>query len=220
MVHPDHLNTPRQIYNDQQQLAWRWDQAEPFGSSPPNENPSGLGTCTFDLRFPGQVYDKETNLAYNYFRDFDPGLGRYVQSDPVGLAGGLNTYSYVANAPLGQSDPYGLEPISLRYGNWCGKNYSGGKAGPRIPANPAAPVDSLDECCMAHDYCYQNYELCVECGRKVVEVYKVRCDETLHECLDKLRGRPPQAWPRPPKPGTEHTAFQYCQWTKKWSKEY
>jgi RHS repeat-associated protein len=107
-IHPDHLNTPRAIYNDQQQLAWRWDQQEPFGNSPPNENPSGLGTCEINLRFPGQYFDKETNLAYNYFRDFDPGLGRYAQSDPIGLGGGLNTYAYVYGQPLRKIDPKGL----------------------------------------------------------------------------------------------------------------
>jgi len=105
--HPDHLNTPRQIYNAQQQLAWRWDQAEPFGSSPPNENPAGLGTFEFPLRFPGQYADKETNVHYNYFRDYDPGIGRYAQSDPIGLAGGLNTYLYGNGAPLRYVDPTG-----------------------------------------------------------------------------------------------------------------
>ena len=74
--HLDHLNTPRAIYNDQQQLAWRWDQAEPFGNSPPNDNPTGIGTFEFPLRFPGQYADKETNLAYNYFSDYDSGIGR------------------------------------------------------------------------------------------------------------------------------------------------
>jgi RHS repeat-associated protein len=116
-THPDHLNTPRAIYNDQQQLAWRWDQREPFGSSPPNENPSGLGTFECNMRFPGQYFDKETNLAYNSFRDFDPGLGRYVQSDPIGLKGGINTYAYVDADPLRSIDPMGLQ--SNRYYEKC-----------------------------------------------------------------------------------------------------
>ena len=113
-IHPDHLNTPRAIYNDQQQLAWRWDQAEPFGNSPPDENPSGLGTVEFGPRFPGQYFDKETNLAYNYFRDFDPGLGRYAQSDPIGLLGGLNTYAYVLGTPISYTDPEGLRTPQVR----------------------------------------------------------------------------------------------------------
>ena len=62
---------------------------------------------SFNLRFPGQYYDAETGLHYNYFRDYDPSVGRYVESDPIGLRGGLNTYAYV-NDPLTQLDPLGL----------------------------------------------------------------------------------------------------------------
>jgi RHS repeat-associated protein len=55
---------------------------------PPDENPSGLGMFGYDLRFPGQVFDRETNNHYNYFRDYDPQTGRYIESDPIGLNGG------------------------------------------------------------------------------------------------------------------------------------
>src|SRR4030095_7761996 len=71
-VHTDHLNTPRLITNQTGQAVWRWDNTEPFGNNVPNENPSGLGNFTCNLRYPGQYFDKETNLHYNYFRDYDP----------------------------------------------------------------------------------------------------------------------------------------------------
>ena len=109
-VHTDHLNTPRLITNNAGQAVWRWDQADPFGGNVPNENPSGLGTFTCNLRLPGQYFDKETNLHYNYFRDYDPGIGQYVQSDPIGLNGGLNTYAYSYSNPLSWSDGFGLAP--------------------------------------------------------------------------------------------------------------
>ena len=86
---------------------WRWDQAEPFGSDPADENPSGLGTFDLPLRLPGEYFDKETNLHYNYFRDYDPSTGRYGESDPVGLHGGLNTYGYGRADPLHYVDPTG-----------------------------------------------------------------------------------------------------------------
>ena len=107
-VHVDHLNTPRLVANDQQQAVWRWDQQEPFGLIVPDENPSSLGAFEFPLRFPGQYADKETNLDYNFFRDYDPAIGRYVQSDPIGLRGGLNTFAYAGGDPLSSADPEGL----------------------------------------------------------------------------------------------------------------
>jgi RHS repeat-associated protein len=87
---------------------WRWDQAEPFGVNVPDENPSGVGAFEFPLRFAGQYFDKEDNLVYNYYRDYDPSIGRYGESDPIGLRGGINTYSYVSSNPLKLKDPSGL----------------------------------------------------------------------------------------------------------------
>jgi RHS repeat-associated protein len=106
---PDHLNTPKLIANSTGTTVWRWDQGEPFGNDVPNGDPNNAGT-TFDfpLRFPGQYFDRETNLTYNTFRDYDPSVGRYVESDLIGLAAGTNTYLYAKGIPLRFSDPNGL----------------------------------------------------------------------------------------------------------------
>ena len=110
-VHADHLNTPRLVTNGSGTPVWRWDQTEPFGDNLPNEDPDGNSILGhMPLRFPGQYFDKETNLHYNYFRDYDPAIGRYVQSDPIGLWGGLNTYLYVEGNPLTTADPTGRIP--------------------------------------------------------------------------------------------------------------
>ena len=93
-------------------MEWQWDNSDPFGNNMANENPTNQGTFTFNLRFPGQYFDKETGLHQNGFRDYDPSIGRYIQSDPVGLLAGINTYTYVSGNPLSYVDPHGLRGIS------------------------------------------------------------------------------------------------------------
>ncbi|MDQ1814179.1 BPSL0067 family protein, partial [Massilia sp. CCM 9210] len=116
-IHPDHLGTPRMITRTlDNKIVWRWDNGDPFGLTPPTESFSGSGTFTFNLRMPGQYYDRSTNLFHNYHRDYDPQTGRYIQSDPIGLGGGVNTYAYVEGNPLFYSDPYGLN--SSQTFNW------------------------------------------------------------------------------------------------------
>ncbi|MFO0450489.1 MAG: DUF5675 family protein, partial [Pseudomonadota bacterium] len=111
-VYADHIDTPRVITQaSDNRMRWRWDQADPFGTSAPNQNPASIGAFTYNPRFPGQFYDVESNLHSNYFRDYDPRIGRYVQSDPIGLAGGINTFGYVEGNPLNRTDPNGLETI-------------------------------------------------------------------------------------------------------------
>ena len=67
---------------------------------------------SFNLRQPGQYFDAETGLSYNYFRDYDPAVGAYVESDSVGQKGGPSTYAYAAGAPSDFADPYGLMSIT------------------------------------------------------------------------------------------------------------
>src|SRR5712691_3726093 len=97
------------IANQQGQTVWRWDNQEPFARDLPNDDPGNTGNpFVFNLRFPGQYFERETGLSYNVMRDYDPGIGRYIQSDPIGLLGGSNTYLYVAADPLIRIDPKGL----------------------------------------------------------------------------------------------------------------
>jgi RHS repeat-associated protein len=107
-VHSDHLNTPRVIVDKNNAIRWRW-FAEPFGTTAAESNPSNLGNFTFNLRFPGQYFDQESGLHYNWHRYYDPTSGgRYTTSDPIGLAGGINTYLYSQAAPTMYTDPTGL----------------------------------------------------------------------------------------------------------------
>jgi len=102
-VHTDHLGTPRAMTDEAGALVWRATY-DPFGKATMSVN-----TVELNARFPGQYYDQETGLHYNYFRYYDPSTGRYITSDPIGLDGGLNTYAYVANNPIYWVDPFGLD---------------------------------------------------------------------------------------------------------------
>ncbi|MGQ0592550.1 MAG: RHS repeat-associated core domain-containing protein, partial [Gammaproteobacteria bacterium] len=84
-LHTDHLQTPRLATGTGGAILWRW-EGEAFGSTAPD-----LASATINLRFPGQYFDAETGLHYNYFRHYDATVGRYVQSDTIGLQGGVNS---------------------------------------------------------------------------------------------------------------------------------
>lgn len=94
-----------------------------FGEGIYNSDPDGDGRkVDMPLRYPGQYYDKESGLHYNYFRYYDPTVGRYITSDPIGLAGGINTYGYGAGNPIAYVDVFGLdiwlEGSALSLTNW------------------------------------------------------------------------------------------------------
>ena len=114
-IHADHLGTPRAVSDGAGHVVWRW-ESEPFGNTVPDEDPDGDGdSFRLNLRFPGQYFDGESGLYYNYFRYYDPETGRYITSDPIGLNGGLNTYSYVGGNPLMFIDPFGLAGCYVGY---------------------------------------------------------------------------------------------------------
>lgn len=148
-IHSDHLGTPRKITNPSgNTVVWRWDP-DTFGSVAPS-----VATITYNLRFPGQYYLPETGLFYNYFRDYDPQTGRYVESDPIGLRGGsYSTYAYAAGNPISNFDPSGLDCVSAGGRTIC--NYPGGPAF-NIPTPPGFPAYIGPD-----DLLYHSYEVSV-----------------------------------------------------------
>ena len=149
---------------------WRWDQQEPFGNNVADENPSGLGAFDLPLRLPGQYFDRETNNHYSYFRDcYDSSIGRFCQSDPIGLAGGINTFLYVAANPLSFSDPRGLDNPQMY------RMMRNPPVAPPLPFNPNYGP-SADNC--AHYPPGLLYDICkgtpsnpnMNCSRKCLQV--------------------------------------------------
>ncbi len=155
-IHTDHLGTPRRLTQADGQAAWQWaytpygDEAPTLGAqrftnetTNPTTGSTGIAPVRFNLRYPGQYFDAESGLHYNYFRSYDPRTGRYTQSDPIGLQGGWNRYPYVGGNPLSFVDPLGLYTEIIVWGqapgltsswghmsgNINGRNYSFGPDG-------------------------------------------------------------------------------------------
>jgi RHS repeat-associated protein len=114
------------------QVAWQWAYSA-FGDEKPtvaknrfanldlNQSfgSTTVPAVTFNLRYPGQYFDQESGLHYNYHRSYSATTGRYTQSDPIGLDGGWNRFGYVGQNPLGFTDPLGLQkgPASPNIGD-------------------------------------------------------------------------------------------------------
>jgi RHS repeat-associated protein len=105
-LHDDRLGTPQAATDSSQNVVWIASYS-PFG-----EMSTVPGLIVQNLRLPGQEYDADTGFYHNGFRDYAPGWGRYVQSDPIGLAGGLNSYGYAGANPVNLIDPSGM--LSLK----------------------------------------------------------------------------------------------------------
>jgi RHS repeat-associated protein len=125
-IHTDHLGTPRRLTQADGQAAWQWaysaygDEAPTLGAkrftnetTNPTTGATNIAPVRFNLRYPGQYFDAESGLHYNYFRSYDPRTGRYTQADPIGLSGGWNRFSYVDGNPLNRFDPDGLRWVCI-----------------------------------------------------------------------------------------------------------
>lgn len=123
-IHTDHLGTPYQVTDQNRNIVWQR-IFDAFGIGNVDEDPDNDGNITaINIRFPGQYYDSESGLHYNWNRYYDPSTGRYITSDPIGLEAGVNTYLYAQANPLIYSDPSGLiVPLLVRAGIVIGKWY-------------------------------------------------------------------------------------------------
>jgi RHS repeat-associated protein len=142
-LHTDHLGTPRAGTDQSGTVTWRW-EGTAFGETLPQEDPDGDGKKTvINQRYAGQYFDQETGLHYNWFRYYDPKIGRYISSDPIGLAGGLNTYTYVRNNPLRWTDPLGLDVTVCLYPGHIGLGVNTTSTVGRRPADSSSLIDAI-----------------------------------------------------------------------------
>ncbi|MBI5050293.1 MAG: RHS domain-containing protein [Nitrospirae bacterium] len=161
--HNDHLSTPMLMTSSSGSVVWQG-EFKPFG-----EPLSVSGSVTNNIRFPGQYYDSETGLHQNYFRDYKPEVGRYIESDPIlqpttnlkltssgcsktklkwqvpdllSNPKDLHPYFYTANNPVNSIDPQGL--LTIPGTNWCG------------PGGGGPTTGCFDNACKRHDKCYED----------------------------------------------------------------
>ena len=140
-IQSDHLNTPRRLIQSDGQVAWQWAYSA-FGDEKPTTaktrfanadlnqsfGTTAVAAVTFNLRYPGQYFDQESGLHYNYHRSYSATTGRYTQSDPIGLDGGWNRFEYVGQNPLSFTDPLGLQ-----------KGPASPNIGDPLPPSPSTP---------------------------------------------------------------------------------
>ncbi len=127
----DHLNAPVKLVDTAK--AVKWDRVR----TPYDETATLSGNKQTNLRLPGQYYDLESAYHYNLFRDYNPALGRYMQSDPIGLGGGINRFSYAELNPVIKTDPKGLSTFMCRkpLDGLARLDDEGERNGPEIPGN-------------------------------------------------------------------------------------
>lgn len=127
-LHTDHLETPVLSTDKSGMQTWKA-ISEAFGDTRVDTG----SAITMNLRFAGQYFDGESGLHQNYFRDYRPGVGRYIQRDPIGLSGGVNTFAYAGVNSLSFTDPTGLMQCT-----WVGLAYI--CKSPRPPIDPDLPL--------------------------------------------------------------------------------
>jgi RHS repeat-associated protein len=158
----NHLGAPQVITDDSGAVVWKAEYL-PFGKV----NIS-VAQVENNLRFPGQYYDAETGLHYNWNRFYDPETGRYISADPIGLDGGMNLFAYVGGNPIGKIDYKGLTPLYPGQG---------------VPLDMSVSVPVQVKCCEGYRP-YFNSKCENECGDEVENTYPERAYII---CLDFIK---------------------------------
>ena len=167
-------------------------------------SPSATSSIGNRFMFTGREYDTETGLYYYRARYYNPEIGRFLQTDPLGYLANMNRYVYVDNNPVNWLDPYGLFKW---YGNWGGPDWTGGQKTPYENLTPQEqknlpkPHDNQDRCYKAHDLCYSANRVAKENCKKdnkscngdkprpcddIFNQNNQLCDAVLAQCLANL----------------------------------
>ncbi len=184
--HNDHLGTPQKMTAVNGAVVWSATYSS-FGEA--EIDPAS--TVENNLRFPGQYYDSETGIHYNFYRYYNPETGRYITTDPIGFEGGFNLFVYVLNNPSGWIDPMGLNPYKWGY---CGPGYRAG------PGRECWPTDDPKYQCPPG-----YYKAGKECFPKTMDEYPCGAGR-----IDDGHGSCVKVWP-PPSPKSEEKGA-YCEY--------
>ncbi len=184
-VWADHLDTPRAVTTSDaaSTLEWKWD-SDPFGTT--TAQPIAL---TYNLRFPGQYFDAETAKHYNYFRDYDPASGRYIESDPIGLQGGIDTFGYVNGNPLSLTDREGK-----LFSRECGRcivtydsdQFKGAHTHWQCPGQPRGCIKKNGELCDGSAPPPKGVEECLKDWGRIPSPKKEMCGSTCQTLVGGL----------------------------------
>jgi RHS repeat-associated protein len=156
LYHYDHLGTSQRMTNVFGTVTWKA-VSEAYGKTQVL-----FHAADNSLRFPGQLFDEESEQSYNFQRNYDPKIGRYLQADPIGLKGGANRFGYVDGRPIRHSDSHGemtdKECCNSAQTELVGKNQGGGVFccdGRQIPCararRPGQGGDYITECIKSHE---------------------------------------------------------------------
>ncbi|MFT3779450.1 MAG: RHS repeat-associated core domain-containing protein [Ottowia sp.] len=205
-LHTDHLGTPTLATDKSGATTWKA-VSEAFGAA----GALPESRITMNLRFPGQYFDSETGTHYNYFRNYNPYAGRYLQSDPLKIWGGINLFEYSGGDPVRDRDSMGLAPDICRGPDCSNPPYDPTPDGPKPSPNKSPKKDRgyegwmekcVDEVCETikadtfTGWCQQKgCKLLTKWACKRAGTNHNCCDCVMHRCVSSMgeKGMPDEA---------------------------